>query len=601
LRELRLDIGTGCPLRCPHCDRRAARPRWAAPSAVERALAGLSAGAAVVFTGGDPLFHPDLPALVRAALAAGAGRVLLATTALDRARLRAAVAAGGGRLGGLVWLPSLDPATAALVTGVPDAAARLTAGIDALVSWRVPVTLHVLVTLETARHLAATLDAVARRWPAVRALRLSWPAPGPAPAALEPDLSRAAARAAAHGLALRFGPDRPVAPCLFTDPGALAALFAPPSDAPAAADPACAGCALRDACDGWSERQRALAADAGAAPRPLRDPPTALLALPRRRDEAGAPPGTTVLLHRGGAADAHGAPARPEQVVVRVTARCNQRCRFCWVAHEPVDPPFEEVAAACAAAAALRPRAIALSGGEPTLRPDLVALVERLRAASDARLTLQTNATRLAAGDPPLAARLRAAGLDEVFVSLHAADPDTYARVTGAPVQHLERALRGIDAALSAGLEVLANHVIAAENVSQLSDFAAFLSARFANRVGWNVSFVQAMGVAPADVARSVPRLAEVRPALDAALRLALARGLPVTGLEALCGLPPCALAADLRERFLPADHARADLATHPAFEKGAPCAACALSARCPGLRLETAQRWGFDDVIPIR
>jgi len=291
---------------------------------------------------------------------------------------------------------------------------------------------------------------------------------------------------------------------------------------------------------------------------------------------------------------------RRDAEIVRVTAACDQRCAFCNAREDIGRPTTDELRARVAGLAADGLRRLVLSGGEPTLRPDLVALVERLRAASDARLTLQTNATRLADGTPPLAERLRAAGLDEAFVSLHAADAATYARVTGAPAPHLERALLGIDAALAAGLQVVANHVIAAENVAALSDFAAFLSARFANRVGWNLSFVQAMGVDPADVARSVPRLSEVRPALDAALRLALARGLPVSGLEALCGLPPCALAADLRERFLPADAPRPDLATHPAFEKGAACAACALGDRCPGLRVETAQRWGFDDVLPV-
>ncbi len=68
-----------------------------------------------------------------------------------------------------------------------------------------------------------------------------------------------------------------------------------------------------------------------------------------------------------------------------------------------------------------------LSGGEPTLRPDLVDLV-----AHAARLGLYTNlitsAYRL---DEPLLVRLKAAGLDHVQISIQAADEATSDAIAG--------------------------------------------------------------------------------------------------------------------------------------------------------------------------
>ena len=99
---------------------------------------------------------------------------------------------------------------------------------------------------------------------------------------------------------------------------------------------------------------------------------------------------------------------------------------------------------------------IRLTGGEPLLRAEITqitAALDALRAEGLERLALTSNGVRL----DRLAAPLRAAGLDDLNVSLDAVTPQGFARLTGG---ELAPVLRGIDAARAAGLPVKINSVI---------------------------------------------------------------------------------------------------------------------------------------------
>jgi cyclic pyranopterin phosphate synthase len=100
------------------------------------------------------------------------------------------------------------------------------------------------------------------------------------------------------------------------------------------------------------------------------------------------------------------------------------------------------------ASVALGVRKVRLTGGEPLVRRDLPALVERL-AAIDAidDLTLTTNASLLARH----AGALADAGLDRVTVSLDALDDATFQRMNDVAFP-VARVLEGIAAAEGAGL-----------------------------------------------------------------------------------------------------------------------------------------------------
>ena len=123
-------------------------------------------------------------------------------------------------------------------------------------------------------------------------------------------------------------------------------------------------------------------------------------------------------------------PGRVAAVVF--TRGCNFRCPFCHNGHlldgegAPDDPPADDVLARLASLAA-RLQGVVITGGEPTLQPELADFLRRIR---DLRLAikLDTNGSRPEVLEALFAARL----LDFVAMDLKAPWP-RYPELAGTP------------------------------------------------------------------------------------------------------------------------------------------------------------------------
>lgn len=188
---------------------------------------------------------------------------------------------------------------------------------------------------------------------------------------------------------------------------------------------------------------------------------------------------------------------RIDYLRISVTDRCNERCLYCmpegykgW-AQRADHLTSDEIIRIAEAACGLGFRKFRLTGGEPLLRPDIVEIATRLWDLPAVQaLGLSTNATRLA----PMAAALRQAGLRSVNISLDALDPPTYRQITGG---RLDSVLEGIDAALSAGFEVVKLNCVLMRG---LTESQLWPLARFAARRGMPVRFIELMPLSSADV-----------------------------------------------------------------------------------------------------
>ena len=145
-----------------------------------------------------------------------------------------------------------------------------------------------------------------------------------------------------------------------------------------------------------------------------------------------------------------------------VTDRCDLRCVYCMSEKMTFVPKrevlsLEELERVAQAFVRLGVRKIRITGGEPLVRKDILALFERLSALlkdqSLHELTLTTNGSRLAhfAGD------LARAGVRRVNVSLDTLNPDRYRALTRGG--SLQATLDGVEAARAAGLSVKLNTV----------------------------------------------------------------------------------------------------------------------------------------------
>lgn len=155
---------------------------------------------------------------------------------------------------------------------------------------------------------------------------------------------------------------------------------------------------------------------------------------------------------------------------VSLTDRCNYRCTYCMpeegVELSPKEDllTFEEIERLAQVFSRLGVRRIRLTGGEPTIRKRVVELVRMIAALEGIEAVVMTsNGHRF----PELARPLADAGLRGVNVSIDTTRPERFRALTRRG--DLERVVRGIDAALEAGLEVKLNAVaIAGVNDDEL-------------------------------------------------------------------------------------------------------------------------------------
>lgn len=135
---------------------------------------------------------------------------------------------------------------------------------------------------------------------------------------------------------------------------------------------------------------------------------------------------------------AHLRPQKPTaretpHAVVEPNTNCNIRCRLCYAIEHPVVKPLDEVRTEIDLACARRNLdALSLLGGEPTLHPDLPAIVRYVKE-KDLVCQVLTNGVRLLEADgPALLDELRAAGVDRFLVHVDSGQRHVHPDIDGA-------------------------------------------------------------------------------------------------------------------------------------------------------------------------
>ncbi len=152
---------------------------------------------------------------------------------------------------------------------------------------------------------------------------------------------------------------------------------------------------------------------------------------------------------------------------ISVTDRCNIRCVYCMPEAVTFLPrvellTFEEIERFAQIAVSLGIDKVRLTGGEPLVRRELPALVEKLARVPGLKdVGLTTNGMLLA----PVARALRAAGLQRINVSLDTMDAAKFEQLTRRP--GFEQVIEGILAAKDAGFDPVKINAVAIRGVTE--------------------------------------------------------------------------------------------------------------------------------------
>ncbi len=187
--------------------------------------------------------------------------------------------------------------------------------------------------------------------------------------------------------------------------------------------------------------------------------------------------------------DSHGRVIR--DLRLSITDRCNFRCVYC------MDPGVRfmsresllttpEIVRVARIAASLGVRKIRLTGGEPTLHPELTEIIAGIHGATQVELAMITNASRLSR------AALREwknAGLSRMTISIDSLRPERFARLTRSTCTPAD-VLDGVAMCLREGLTPLKLNAVL---IRGFNDDEAPALAELARRFGVEMRFIEYM------------------------------------------------------------------------------------------------------------
>ncbi|HEY3358547.1 MAG TPA: radical SAM protein [Polyangia bacterium] len=290
------------------------------------------------------------------------------------------------------------------------------------------------------------------------------------------------------------------------------------------------------------------------------------------------------------------------KALLKVGYTCNNNCSFCHSSEhrDHGDLTTAQLRGKIDRCAAAGYDMVVLSGGEPTMRRDLVELAGYVSGLG-LDFGLVTNGRMLSY--EPLLERLVARRLRYVYMSLHG-DAAAHDAMVRAKAQ--AQSLGGARAVAARGIAPTVNCVVTRRNVDRLRAVVDLLDG--AGPLTVKYSMVEAKGSALDEFETVVPRVTAVASAIGDAIGYAAAHG----RAAAHDGTPFCLLAGleDLYDDLTTNDFA----VMSEAFEeelfpvddlnriKPAPaCGGCAHAARCPGLYRAYYARRGDGELRPVR
>lgn len=176
---------------------------------------------------------------------------------------------------------------------------------------------------------------------------------------------------------------------------------------------------------------------------------------------------------------------------ISLTDRCNLRCVYCMPMHGLTFVPNDELLSAdelekvVLAAVDAGFYKVRLTGGEPTLRQDVVDIVRRLANIDGVeQLVMTTNGYRL----PYIAQELADAGLKRVNIHVDSLNKETISKIMR--LGSYDKAWAGIEAAEQAGLTPIKLNAVITRGYN---DEAAIDLAQLSLTKPWQIRFIELM------------------------------------------------------------------------------------------------------------
>lgn len=298
-----------------------------------------------------------------------------------------------------------------------------------------------------------------------------------------------------------------------------------------------------------------------------------------------------------------------KRIDLKIGFQCNNLCRFCVqgdkrkIYPNKTDKEVRDILKKNASTS----QGVVFTGGEPTIRKELVGWVEYAKNLGYEAIQIQTNGRLFAYKD--YCKTLISAGATGFSPALHGSIAEIHDRLTRA-VGSFDQTVKGIKNLISLGQFVGTNSVITKINYKDLPQLAELLVDLEVNR--FQFAFIHINDIIffePKLVGEIVPRHSSVEPYVKKALQIGIDAGITVT-TEAI---PYCFMSG--YERFVVEDKIP-DTAVYDAdFQikdyanyrrnngkaKGPLCGQCSYDRVCEGPWREYPKLFGWKEFKPVK
>ena len=246
---------------------------------------------------------------------------------------------------------------------------------------------------------------------------------------------------------------------------------------------------------------------------------------------------------------------------------------------------------------------IVFTGGEVTIRKDLVELVEYAKNVGFSGIQIQSNGRMFS--NKKYCEKLINAGANEFSPALHGHIPQLHDYLTRSPGSFLQTA-KGIRNLRELGQYIITNSVITRSNYRTLPELASLLVHLGVDQ--YQLAFVHALGSAQENFKSVVPQKSLIEPYVKKALDIGIRANVSVM-TEAI---PFCFMRGYeqyVAERIIPqtkiydADFVMedyTDFRLNEGKKKGEPCKECAMNHVCEGPWREYPDTFGWSEFVPF-